>query len=187
MPNYQNGKVYKIVNNENNEIYVGSTAIKYLSNRMGQHRSKYRLWKAGKESKISSCDMFEKCGLENCRVILIENYPCNSKDALRAREDYWIKNTPNCINTKGAIKDFERKKENESIYRQGEKHKTYQREYKKSSKYKEYEKKHKSQIFNCCCGGRTMIDHKLRHERSSKHKEYIWKNAEENYLFKLDL
>ena len=35
---YANGKIYKIVNDVNDEIYVGST-VKQLSNRMAQHRS----------------------------------------------------------------------------------------------------------------------------------------------------
>ena len=38
MPDYSKGKIYKILNNIDNEIYVGST-IKTLSQRMACHRS----------------------------------------------------------------------------------------------------------------------------------------------------
>ena len=37
MPDYQNGKIYKILNNIDGDIYVGST-INALSHRMAQHR-----------------------------------------------------------------------------------------------------------------------------------------------------
>ena len=33
--------------------------------------------------------LFEKYGVENCKIILIEKYPCNDKDDLVAREEYW--------------------------------------------------------------------------------------------------
>ena len=37
MPNYQEGKMYKIYNTVNDEIYIGSTTRK-LSERMAEHR-----------------------------------------------------------------------------------------------------------------------------------------------------
>ena len=37
MPNYQNGKIYIILNTIDDEIYVGST-VGTLSNRMSHHR-----------------------------------------------------------------------------------------------------------------------------------------------------
>ena len=37
MPDYQNGKIYKILNNIDGEIYVGST-IEALGQRMSKHR-----------------------------------------------------------------------------------------------------------------------------------------------------
>ena len=41
MPNYNNGKVYKRVNNIDNMIYIGSTTTR-LCNRMNVHRFKMR-------------------------------------------------------------------------------------------------------------------------------------------------
>ena len=38
-------------------------------------------------------DIFDKYGIENCEIILLENYPCSSKDELHAREGYYIKVT----------------------------------------------------------------------------------------------
>ena len=55
MVNYANGKIYKIesiINIEDIEeplIYIGSTTKNYLSQRMDEHRSNYKMWKIGKK------------------------------------------------------------------------------------------------------------------------------------------
>ncbi len=51
---YQHGKIYKIISNQTNEIYIGSTIYKLLSERMRNHRSDYRKWKCGKYHWLSS-------------------------------------------------------------------------------------------------------------------------------------
>ena len=40
MVNYKDSKIYKIVNDENDKFYIGSTSEKNLSNRMARHRRK---------------------------------------------------------------------------------------------------------------------------------------------------
>ena len=93
-----NGKIYKVQNIAGDKIYIGSTNKKYLSQRMDTHRSGYKRWKAGKEEgKIYSYDIFEEFGIENCVILLIESYPCGSKDELRAREGHYIQ-TLKCVN-----------------------------------------------------------------------------------------
>ena len=34
----------------------------------------------------------------NCKIILIEDYPCERKEQLHARERYWIENSENVVN-----------------------------------------------------------------------------------------
>jgi hypothetical protein len=95
MTKYQNGKVYKIepLNGEEGDIYVGSTAKQYLSQRMTKHRELYKLWKKGKGgANMSSYHLFDKYGIENCSIMLLETYPCNSKDELRGREGFHMRN-----------------------------------------------------------------------------------------------
>jgi predicted GIY-YIG superfamily endonuclease len=46
MPNYQNGKIYKICSSLTDKIYIGSTT-NYLVRRMSDHRSKYIRKKKG--------------------------------------------------------------------------------------------------------------------------------------------
>jgi hypothetical protein len=43
MPNYQNGKIYKIWNNDYTKCYIGSTIIQ-LTQLMAKHRYEYKLW-----------------------------------------------------------------------------------------------------------------------------------------------
>lgn len=81
---YHNGKVYKLANNVDDEIYVGSTT-QYLSQRKAGHR----------RDTISRANTrvykhLNEIGWDNVDIILIENYSCNSKDELNARERYWI-------------------------------------------------------------------------------------------------
>ena len=98
MPNYQNGKVYKIVSNTDDDIcYIGSTTKKYLSQRMSEHRCEYKNWKNGKCNKIMVYDLFETYQIKNCRIELLELVPCNSKDELTKKEGEYIR-ALNCVN-----------------------------------------------------------------------------------------
>jgi group I intron endonuclease len=84
MPDYQKGKIYKLVNNVDDEIYVGSTTNP-LSKRKNDHRNSAKL-----RPTIHVFQHLNTIGWKNVEIILIENYPCNSKDELHARERYWI-------------------------------------------------------------------------------------------------
>ena len=94
MVNYSEGKIYKIVCNITGDIYIGSTCEKYLKTRLAKHIAKYKYYKKGNGTLTTSFKILEK---NNYDIILIENYKCNSKDELHARERYFIENT-NCIN-----------------------------------------------------------------------------------------
>mgnify|MGYP000383068784 CR=1 FL=1 len=76
MVNYQNGKVYKIINENNEIIYIGSTAEEKLCKRYAKHYLK----------------------APNNKIILIENYPCNSKEELLMREQQIIEDHSNLLN-----------------------------------------------------------------------------------------
>ena len=100
MVNYSNGKVYKIeplTEHEDNEIYIGSTTKKYLCQRLSTHRGYYRLWKQGKMNKLMSFELFDKYGLENCVITLIELVEAKDKDELLSKEAYYIRNMK-CLN-----------------------------------------------------------------------------------------
>lgn len=57
---------------------------------METHRSDYRQW-LNYTKKYSNCfELFEKFGVENCVILLLESFQCNSIDELHAKEDEWI-------------------------------------------------------------------------------------------------
>jgi ribosome-interacting GTPase 1 len=155
MVNYQNGKIYKIESNLGNKIYIGSTTKDYLSQRMDKHRKDFKEWVNKKNSSrriphLRSFDIFEEYGLENCKIILIECCPCNSKDELVAKEAYYIK-TLECVNkvipnrTSKEYKEDNKewiKEKNKKFYDE-HKDEIYERN---KAYYKEYREKNKEKI-----------------------------------------
>ena len=94
MVNYNNSKIYKIVDNTNNNIYVGSTTKKYLSDRLSSHNSDYRRFKKINKGYITSFEILKN---NNFDIILLELVNCNSKDELKSRERFYIE-TLDCVN-----------------------------------------------------------------------------------------
>lgn len=103
MVNYKNSKIYKVISDAVIDIYVGSTTKK-LCQRIAKHRSSSRENPDRKFYKFVAGNG----GWDCFRIVLIENYPCNNKDELLAREEYWRKElnaTLNSMNAKGKNKE----------------------------------------------------------------------------------
>jgi hypothetical protein len=179
-PNYKQGKIYQIVNSDNDDVYVGSTTLKYLSQRLAKHKSEFNYWKKFPERTRSYMTSFKILGCNGIDIELIESYPCNGKDELHAREGYWIKKTKNCINSRIAGRS-------QAEYAQDNKEKCdgYKKKYADANQdkikkhKKEYYEKNKKKFtiqHKCDCGGVYIYNHKTRHEKSSKHQSYINSN-----------
>ena len=101
MVNYSQGKLYRIVPNcehDPHEQYIGSTTKQYLSQRFAQHKIEYRCFKSGnRDSFTTSFKLFDKYGVENCSIVLIENVCVHSKEDLHKKEREHIEKTP-CVN-----------------------------------------------------------------------------------------
>ena len=98
MVNYQLGKIYKIVCNITDECYIGSTCQPSLSRRLTKHLSSYKRYKSSKCNKCRSYSIIER---GNYNIYLIEEYPCNLRDELTAREGEIMreyKSNFNCVN-----------------------------------------------------------------------------------------
>ncbi|WP_396128028.1 GIY-YIG nuclease family protein [Clostridium sp.] len=80
---YKRGKIYKICNDVDSELYIGST-VKNLANRMSRHRSASKI----QDSKVYL--KMNKLGQNHFKIILLEEYSCETREQLRAREQYWI-------------------------------------------------------------------------------------------------
>lgn len=195
MPNYSNGKIYKITSG--NETYIGSTTLT-LNQRLAQHRCNYNKSKEGKRI-CSNAKIFE---YGDYIIELVEDYPCEAKEQLLARERFWIENT-NCINITHPLRtdqeyhydnkdninerhrihyhnniDKERERCKLYYYNNKEKEKERKAQYYQNNKDKvikrciEYSKKIEN--YNCECGaiikGKTYD--KERHFKSKKHVAY---------------
>jgi hypothetical protein len=83
---YEKGIIYAIEDNETHEVYVGST-INGLIKRMWDHKSP--------KNRCTSKPIIERCNYE---YYIIEAYPCQTKDQLRAREEYHRIRVEKCVN-----------------------------------------------------------------------------------------
>ena len=93
---YQRGNVDLITNLNYDLIYYGSTC-QPLANRIADHRQKYKSHTDGKRGKVCVFDIFDAFGVENCKIELVEDYPCETKEQLLSREGHYIRNN-DCVN-----------------------------------------------------------------------------------------
>ena len=139
---YSRGKIYKIVCDTTGLVYIGST-IEKLSNRLSKHRADYKRYLNKKRDIITSFKVLEN---NNYKIILIENFPCNSKEELHREERKYI-DTIECVN-----KVIPTRTRHEHYTDNYDKLKEYQKKYKlenndKLLEYqKEYRLKHKDII-----------------------------------------
>ena len=134
MENIKFSKIYKVFSTLNNSVvYIGSTTKKYLSSRMAEHRSRYKLWKEKKVGKSMIYDIFDEYGVDSCIIELLENIN-DYKNNLLYRERYYIE-TLNTVNKNRPIITINERKEavktNYLIYKEKneEKIKIYQKNY----------------------------------------------------------
>ena len=170
---------------------------------MTVHRCKYKANKEGtKKYNFTSFQLFDKYGVDNCKIILIENVCAKSKDELIARETYYIRNMK-CVNCR-----IEDRTEQEYYQDNIEKIKEYKRNYhiknkenicEKTMKYyndnreeinekrrlvyesnKDYKRQEKIKFYHdtktiveCACGSKIIQHHLNIHLNTAKHKNYL--------------
>ena len=102
MNRYQKSKIYKIFSDVGDMVYIGCTTKQYLSQRLAKHKYDYAYYKKKREESgyafVSSCLIFDEYGVDNCKIELLEAFPCNSRDEIRKREAHYIKSIPNINN-----------------------------------------------------------------------------------------
>ena len=91
---YNNSKIYKLVSDVTDAVYIGSTTQR-LSQRLSEHKASYKLYLNKKFRYVTSFELFK---LESpVHIVLIQNFPCKNKDELHARERYYIE-SESCLN-----------------------------------------------------------------------------------------
>ncbi len=178
MPDYKNGKIYKLWSPEGDDIYIGSTTLS-LARRKSKHKC----------DNTNSTLLFEK--YTDVRIELLEECPCDNKEQLHKKEGEYIRNNK-CVNEripKRTNKEWQQdNKEHLKIYVENnkehikQKHKEWYenniekikeqtKDYYKNNKEKKNQKaKERNSIeFVCECGITLTQGSKARHQRSKRH------------------
>ncbi len=188
---FSKGKIYKITNDYNDEVYVGSTC-NTLVKRFNQHKShskeeiriQYPLYK-----------LMAEIGFDRFRIELIEAYPCDDKYQLRQREGKYIReiSTSNQFIAGRTGKEYREDNKNKIIERvkfynqqNREKIAEYQKIYQEQKQDKIKEIKRKSHDKNidktneknrekitCECGIILSLGCMHHHKKTQKHIKLI--------------
>jgi hypothetical protein len=100
MVNYNQTKVYRIfptIPHDTADVYIGSTTKRYLCDRMAHHVWSYKNRESRKEQSTTAWKIFDRYGVENCKIELIEACVCETADDKTEREAHYIMTTP-CVN-----------------------------------------------------------------------------------------
>ena len=147
---YKNGKIYRIVG-EDGLTYIGST-INKLYERLSSHKYHYKKYLDGESKNYLTSFEILKSG--EYRIELVEEFACDSRDELTAREGHYIREL-DCVNKQIA----------------GRTKKESKKEYEKNNKEKISE--WRKQKHECPCGGSYSNLNKAQHLKSKKHQNYI--------------
>jgi hypothetical protein len=149
MEKYQRGKVYAIICRKTERRYIGSTCEPTLARRLAEHVQKFKKWEKGERHYTTSYDIIKD---GDYYIVLLESYPCNSKDELRMCEQKHI-DLCECVNK---VKAFQSKEERKQYVKQyieqnrdkiAERTKSYNKQYREQNhdEILEYKKQYNEQ------------------------------------------
>ena len=84
---FSKGKIYKITNDFNDDVYIGSTCDT-LVKRFSSHKSQIN---SSDKKNRPLYELMREIGTDRFRIELIEDYSCEDKYKLRQREGYFIR------------------------------------------------------------------------------------------------
>jgi hypothetical protein len=157
---YSQAKIYKITNDVNNDIWIGSTCDTLVK--------KFSVHKADAIRNLrKDCiihNLIREHGFDRFRIQLIEDFPCEDLYQLRQRQGHYIREL-SAINKYADDKDYyEKNKEHIS--------KRY-KEYSQKPEVKERIKERNSETIVCECGCSLRRDSLLRHQKTKVHLNFI--------------
>ena len=160
---FSKGKIYKITNDFNDEVYVGSTCdtlVKRFSAHKGKRNSK-------DVAHRPLYTLMREIGVDRFRIQLLEEYPCEDKYQLRQREGYYIRQI-------GTINQLEAGRTHKEYYEENKeicKERCKIQEQKESMKEtrKQYRETVCKKPFICECGCEITRHSLSRHLRIKKH------------------
>lgn len=146
------------------DIYIGSTTT-VLSKRMAGHRYSYT-----RKDHFSSHILFDKYGIDNCKIELVCDFPCLSKNELNREEGKYIRERK-CVNKRVPGRSrIEYRQDNKDDIQQLQKAYYQENKEKLQKRNKIYNEEHKQELKN------------HRQEFYQKNKERMKKETRERYL-----
>jgi hypothetical protein len=194
---YQNGRIYKILNTEDDKCYVGSTC-QSLAKRFSEHKKRHQ------NGTGKLYEHMRNIGFDKFYIELITNYPCNTKEELRAKEGEYIREMGSLnILIAGRKKPesqkvwYWRNKDDQCRKRREYHSKNQEKECKRDRSYyennkqavlarkKKYKQDNKEQIkrkasfkLACDCGSTYQRRNKAEHMKTKKHQSFIAENKQ---------
>ena len=170
---FSKGKIYKITNDYNDDIYIGSTC-NTLIKRFSQHKADH-IREKNKDYPLYS--LMNEIGFERFRIELIEDFVCSDKYELRQKEGFYIRQM-GTLNKKiaGRTKqeyDKQYKKQYNEVHKEEIQERTKEYNDKYWEKNKEKLLEIKSEKIKCECGLFCTRSHLQRHKRTEKHNELM--------------
>jgi mRNA-degrading endonuclease YafQ of YafQ-DinJ toxin-antitoxin module len=165
MPDYSLGKIYKIVDNTNQDVYIGSTCQPTLAQRLSQHKKDYKKYLEDKHGYTSSYKIFEN---GDYTIVLLESVNCESKDQLFQRERYYQDLIPNINKKKNARTDDEKQ-----MVRIASDKRYYENNKEKRLETTKKWKEANDESIECDCGCVYKRYNQSIHLKSKKHKKYL--------------
>ena len=176
MPDYTKGKIYKVLNTLDDEVYIGST-FQPLSNRMTGHR-KSCFYSKHMTDRHKLYKHMRDIGKDKFYIELIKDFPCETKWQLFAEEGIHIREI-GTLNEKIAGRSGKQYKEDHK-----ERYKSYAKEYHLQNQDKIRERAHnhywanrehckayRIETVTCECGVVLSRTNKSIHLKSQQHKK----------------
>ncbi len=157
---YSQAKIYKITNDFNNDVWIGTTCDT-LVKKFSVHKAE-AIRNVRKECIIQN--KIREHGFERFRIQLVEDFPCEDVYQLRQRQGYYIREMK-ALNKYADDKDYYEKNK-ECVQERC-------KEYRQRPEVKEHIKNKQSQIVVCECGCSLRSDSLLRHQRTKAHLNFV--------------
>lgn len=166
---YNFSKIYKIINTETDDIYIGSTTQKYLSERLAGHRQKAR----NRKNKSKLYKIMRTIGIDKFHIFLIRNVKCHNREELDKQEE------------------IERKKQNATL-NTNKCHTTENEKREFRKKYYQNNREHinciKNEKFICpVCGSQFTRTNKSHHDKSKTHRQAVKQKEIEKEIHNIDI
>ena len=171
---YQKCKIYMLRHQNdvnNHQVYIGHT-IKGLNERWKQH-----CWDIKNMHYKKSEYIKNNGGIDNWKLELIEDYPCNNFHIACIREQYWIKQFSASLNQTlpgRNLLQYREDNRNELIKKSREYYNVNKKIIlQKQSIYNRKQKIKRNRTITCDCGDEISWSNSARHRKSKRHQKLM--------------